>query len=150
MLSPSSILQAPTLIACFPTGPYTCCWILVSIFSTHCAVPRGIAVFCKLQGYMLWWFILAWFAVAQCRVSQRPAKIPTVLIMFAFCCLSVVPVCFYSHPSAKLRIAAFLLWITPQQCGPLIGASCGQWKGRERQKGWLSVTCSTLWGWYPG
>lgn len=37
--------------------------------------------------------------------SQRPANSP-VLIMFAYCCLSVVPVCFYSHPSAQLRIVA--------------------------------------------
>lgn len=62
-------------------------------------------------------------------------KIPMVLIMFAFCCLSVVPVCFYSHSSAMPRTAAFLMGIGPQECGFSFGL-CGQWEERENRK-WM-------------
>lgn len=48
-------------------------------------------------------------------MSQRPAKIPMVLIRFAFRCLSVVPVCVYSHSAAMLRTAAFLMGITLEE-----------------------------------
>lgn len=71
------------------------------------SLPKALQVSRKPQGEMLWWFILACFTAAQCSVAET-CKLP-VLIMFAYRCLSVVPVCFYSHPSAQLRIVV-LSW----------------------------------------
>ena len=57
-----------------------------------------------------------------CRDLQN---IPTVLIRFAFCCLSVSPVCVYSHSSAVPSTTAFLMRPTPQEpeVWSLIGVS---------------------------
>lgn len=107
MLSPCRVLRAPTLIVHLPRGPRTCCWIQVCVFSTlHCR-SKGTAISRKPQGEVCgdsYWLGLQLLSA----VSQRPANSP-VLIMFAYCCLSVVPVCFYSHPSAQLRIVV-LSW----------------------------------------
>jgi hypothetical protein len=45
-------------------------WFLHPTFSS-----KGTAVSCKPQGEMLWWFILAWFAAAQCSVAET-CKLP--------------------------------------------------------------------------
>lgn len=107
MLSPYRVLQAATLVVHLCKVPPTCCWTQVCVFSTLHRCSKGTAISCKPQGEICgdsYWLGLQLLSA----VSQRPANSP-VLIMFAYCCLSVVPVCFYSHPSAQLRIVV-LSW----------------------------------------
>lgn len=107
MLSPSRVLKAATLIVSLLIGPQTCCWIQISLFSTLHFVPKAMQSPASHRERCCGdscWLGLQLLSV----VLQRPAISP-VLIMVAYCCLSVVPVCFYSHPSAELRIVV-LSW----------------------------------------
>lgn len=103
-------------------------------FQRHCNLPQATGREIFGDSYWLGLQLLS-------AVSQRPADSP-VLIMFAYCCLSVVPVCFYSHPSAQLRIVV-LSWES-------LCSGVGLWFGhhldsRQREKSkknaWFTEHC---------
>lgn len=151
MLSPSRMLQAATLTAYLPTGLLH----LLQRPSQYLLYPedcplRHTAVSYQLQGDRLWWFILAWFVAARCKVSQRPAKSPWSWLCLPFAVYQWYLSVFIAIPQPNSGLQLFWWESVPRNVGFHLGF-VGSGRREKIESGCRRVIIhSPLWELLPG